>query len=377
MNAPPTRPRARDLGVVLGHMQPGPLNAITDVGDVRVGQMTLVSSDDGPDDAHAVRTGVTVVVPHPGNLFRDKVVAATHVINAFGKAVGTTQIEELGSIESLIALTNTLSVGTAFDGLVDHALWQNPEIGRSTGSVNPVVGECNDSGLNDIRGRYLRPGHVLEAIGRAAPGPVAEGAVGAGTGMTCYGWKGGIGTASRRLAAEQGGYTVGILVLANFGRAEDLMIGGVPVGLHIRPQNQNAGPASRQPASGSCVTILATDAPAASRQLGRMARRVQNGLAWTGTSGDHESGEYVFAFSTARTIPHWPDQPSLPAEELAEDGPIINALFRATAEATEEAVIDALFTADTMYGVDGHVRYGLPVDEVVALLQGAHGNVSG
>ncbi len=363
--ASPARPRTRELRVILGHMKPGPTNAITDVGDVRVGQVTLISSDDGPNGLNAVRTGVTVVLPHPGNLFRDKVVAAVHVIDAFGKAAGTTQIEELGSIESPIALTNTLSVGAAFDGLVDHALRQNPEIGKTTGSINPVVGECNDQALNDIRGRHVRPEHVLEAIERAVPGPVAEGAVGAGTGMTCYGWKGGIGTASRQLEAMQGGFTVGILLLANFGRPENLVISGVPVGRSIQPPNRVARPSTQNSGSGSCVTILATDAPVTSRQLGRIARRVQNGLAWTGTFGDHGSGDYVFAFSTARTIPHWPDQPSVPARELAEDGSGINALFQATAEATEEAVINALFTAGTMTGVDGHIRYGLPVDAVV------------
>jgi D-aminopeptidase len=359
------RPRARDLGLILGRMPPGPLNAITDVGDVRVGQVTLHSGEGAlREGAGPVRTGVTVVLPHSRTLFREKLVAAVHVINGFGKMTGTTQVEELGVIETAIALTNTLSVGAAFDGLVEHALRQNPEIGLTTGSVNPVVGECNDGYLNDMRGRHVRPEHVIEAIERATGGPVKEGAVGAGTGMTCYGWKGGIGTASRRLPAHLGGFILGALVLANFGDAHSLMIAGMPIGDHVTP------PRTRQPPTpGSCIIILATDAPASSRQLGRIARRAQNGLARTGSTIGHGSGDYVIAFSTARTVPHWPSDLVLPAEELAENGPLMDALFLATVEATEEAVINALFTADTTDGIDGHVRYGLPVDGVVALVR--------
>jgi D-aminopeptidase len=334
-------------------MSPGPNNAITDVGEVRVGHVTLCSGRE-------IRTGVTVILPHPGNLFREKVVAAVHVINAFGKVAGTTQVEELGVLETPIALTNTLSVGVAWNGLVEHALRVTP----SLTSVNPLVGECNDSYLNDIRSRHVKPEHVLEAIDVAASGPVPEGVVGAGTGMTCYGWKGGIGTASRRTPAALGGYTLGALALANFGDPADLRIGGVSVGASLLPP-----PPAEAASGGSCVVVLATDAPASSRQLGRIARRVQNGLAWTGTFGGHRSGEYVFAFSTARTVPDRQAQPSLPVRELAEDGPAIEALFRATAEATEEAVINALFTARTVEGVDGHIQYELPVDEVLSLLQ--------
>lgn len=373
---PAARPRARDLGVALGRMQPGPLNAITDVAGVQVGQVTLIEGSGRlKEGVGPVRTGVTAILPHDGNLFREKVVAAFHVINAFGKPIGITQIAELGVLETPIILTNTLGMGTAFDGLVTHALHLNPEIGTSTGSVNPFAAECNDGALNDIRGRHVRPGHVLEAIERAAPGAVAEGVVGAGTGMTCYGWKGGIGTSSRRLPPQSGGFTIGVLVLANFGRPSDLVIGGVPVGRSIRPPRERPVAAPSEGA-GSCVIVVATDAPADARQLGRIARRAQNGLAYTGTFGDHGSGEFVLAFSTARIVPHWPSSPTLPAAELAEDGPLLNALFQAVAEATEEAVVNALFTADTLSGVDDHVRYGLPVQEVIALLNHEGARVS-
>jgi D-aminopeptidase len=350
-------------------MEPGPENAITDVGDVRVGHVTLLAETHQLEGGVGpVRTGVTVVLPHAGNVFREKVVAAAHVINAFGKALGTTQVAELGVVETPIALTNTLSVGIAFEGLVEHALRNNPEIGRTTGSVNPVVGECNDSALNDIRGRHVRPEHVLEAIEQAGPGPVAEGVVGAGTGMTCYGWKGGIGTASRRIPDDLGGFMLGALVLANFGRPEDLVIDGVAVGRDLVPPGGERRMPGAPSGAGSCVTIIATDAPATSRQLGRIAHRVQNGLARTGTFGEHYSGEYVFAFSTARTVPHWPSEATLPARELAENGPVLDALFRATVEATEEAVVNALFTADTVQGIDNHIRYGLPIADVLTML---------
>jgi D-aminopeptidase len=306
---------------------------------------------------------VTVVLPHGGNMFRQKVPAAFHVINAFGKVAGVTQLQELGVLETPVALTNTLSVGSAFEGLVLHALAANPEIGRSAGNVNPVVAECSDARLNDIRALVVRPEHVLEAIAAARPGPVAEGSVGAGTGMICYGWKGGIGTASRMTGDGAGSHIVGALVLANFGRPGDLRIDGVPVGASLRPPDAPAlplttalpltaapvtGPA--QDAGGSCVVVLATTAPADSRQLGRLARRVQNGLAWTGTFGEHGSGEYVIAFSTARLIPHTPGAEQLAAVVLPEDGPMMDVLFRAVVESVEEAVVNALLGAESVAG---------------------------
>jgi D-aminopeptidase len=273
-------------------------------------------------------------------------------------------------LETPVALTSTLSVGSAFEGLVRHALAANPEIGRTTGNVNPVVAECSDARLNDIRALIVRPEHVLEAISAARPGPVTEGSVGAGTGMICYGWKGGIGTASRKTGHGARSHVVGALVLANFGHPGDLRIDGVPVGESLRPVDSDAG--------GSCVVVLATTAPADSRQLGRLSRRVQNGLAWTGTFGEHGSGEYVIAFSTARLIPHTPGAGRLAAALLPEDGPMMDLLFRAVAESVEEAVVNALLGAGPV--TPGSVPAGpvlagpavvpLPVGQLTELLAG-------
>jgi D-aminopeptidase len=361
------KPRPRELGIVLGTLEPGPHNAITDVPGVRVGHVTIV--DDGSDGRSGgpprgpARTGVTVVLPHGGNLFREKVPAAFHVINGYGKAAGSTQVQELGSIETPIALTNTLSIGAAFEGLVRHALAVNPDIGRTAGNLNPVVAECSDARLNDIRALVVRPGHVTGAIAAATGGPVAEGSVGAGTGMVCYGWKGGIGTASRAVPTSGEPYLAGVLVLANFGRARELRIAGVPVGESLRP------PAAAAPdGGGSCVVILATSAPADSRQLGRLARRAQNGLARTGTPGDHGSGDYVIAFSTARRIPHVPAADQLPAAVLPEDGPLLDVLFQAVTEATEEAVVSALLAAAPVSVPQTSGGTPLPVDQLIACL---------
>jgi len=370
---PGRKPRPRELGIVLGTLEPGPHNAITDVPGVRVGHVTII--DDGSSDPPRgpARTGVTVVLPHGGNLFREKVPAAFHVINGYGKAAGSTQVQELGSIETPIALTSTLSIGAAFEGLVRHALAVNPDIGRTAGNVNPVVAECSDVRLNDIRALVVRPGHVIDAIRAATDGPVTEGSVGAGTGITCYGWKGGIGTASRVVTTRGAPYVVGVLVQANFGRARELRIAGVPVGESLRPPARPADPAAASPdGGGSCVIVLATSAPADSRQLGRLARRAQNGLARTGTSGDHGSGDYVIAFSTARRIPHVPAADQLPAAVLPEDGPLLDVLFQAVTEATEEAVVSALLAAGSV----GGPRNGgtpLPVSDLLALLGAAPG----
>lgn len=357
--------RARDIGVRFGSLEVGRHNAITDVEGVRVGHVTLV--DDGATDPPRgqARTGVTVVLPHAENLFREKVVAAFHIVNGFGKATGSTQVHELGVLETPIALTNTLSVGAAFEGLVQDALRTNPEIGRTTGTVNPVVAECSDARLNDIRALLVRPEHVLQAINAAKGGPVEEGSVGAGTGMTCYGWKGGIGTASRIVVGARRSSAVGALVLANFGQARDLRIAGVPVGELLLPPREHP-PA--QDAGGSCVVVLATSAPIDARQLGRLARRAQNGLARTGTFGEHGSGEYVIAFSTATRVAHAPTEPLTHVPLLSEDGPLIDLLFRAVTESTEEAVVNALVTARPIGSPDGMVSPPLPLDELTALL---------
>ena len=366
MSDPAGRPRARDLGLILGDLEPGPLNAITDVSGVRVGHVA-VTDEGSPPERRPVRTGVTVVLPHGGNLFRHKVPAAFHVINAFGKAAGSTQVQELGVLETPVALTGTLSVGTVFEGLVQHALAASPEIGRSAGTVNPVVAECNDARLSDIRVRAIQPGHVFQAISAATTGPVAEGSIGAGTGMVCYGWKAGIGTASRVAGHGPDQFTVGALGLANFGCSRDLRIAGIPVGTMLRP------PAAEEDrAGGSCVIVLATSAPADARQLGRLARRAQYGLARTGTFGEHGSGEYVIAFSTARYAEHAPGEGVISTQMVAEDGPLIDALFRAVTESVEEAVVNALLRAAPVGPTgEGSIAPPLPISKLTDILASA------
>lgn len=359
------RSRARALGVTFGDYPPGPLNAITDVGEVRVGQVTLVAGEgalrpgEGP-----VRTGVTVIVPHAGNLFREKLPAAVHTINGYGQVLGFEFIRELGLLESPIALTNTLNVGLVADALVEAAIRQSPEIGVRTGTVHVVVGETNDGYLNDIQGRHVRPHHVHQALAEATGGPVAEGAVGAGTGTTCYGWKGGIGSASRQLPAEAGGFRMGVLVQSNFGRPQDLTIGGVAVGRLLRP----LAPAGDAPERGSVMVVLATDAPLDARQLARLAARAGAGLVRTGSHHGHASGDFVIAFSTAVRFPHAPDGLVRPTPSLADEGRAMGHLFPAAVECVEEAVINSLCRAGTTIGRDGHVRLGLPVDEVAGLV---------
>jgi D-aminopeptidase len=361
--------------LVLGRLPPGPLNAITDVPGVSVGHATIL--DDPATPSAVVRTGVTVVLPGLADPFVRKLPAACHVINGFGKAAGLTQIAELGQLETPIVLTNTLAVGAGMLGLVRHAIDGNPDLR----SVNPLVAECNDGWLNEITVPAVRPEHVLGAIAAAHRGPVAEGSVGAGTGMMCHEWKGGIGTASRvvpiQAGAEGGGAdeateaVVGILVLSNFGRAEDLCVGGVDIGRALLPPDR---PDPAPDRSGSSVTVIATSAALDARRLGRLARRAQTGLARTGAFVEHGSGEYVIAFSTgARDASSAsPDEP--PARPAVRprplpDGPVLDGLFRAVVEATEEAVVNSLFAATTIVGRDGRVGTALPLDRVVALLR--------
>lgn len=364
--------RLRAAGIVVGQLPTGPGNAITDVGGVLVGQSTIRWGD-GPlrPGEGPARTGVTVILSHPGNLFREKVPAAFHVINGFGKSIGGVQIAELGTIEGPIALTSTLCVGRVADALVTHAMRENPDIGITTSTVNPVVGECNDGYLNDIQGRHVREEHVLGAIAAAASGPVAEGAVGAGTGMIAFGWKAGVGTASRIIPEHLGGWRVGVLVLANHGRSDQLVIAGVPVGRLLATGPTKAEPPER----GSIVVVVATDAPLLDRGLGRLARRVAFGLARTGSLGGHGSGDIAIAVSTARSvrIPHEPAQPLLALELLPDDdrgetASPIDSLFQGVVEATEEAVLNSLFAAETMVGRDGHTSPALPQARVMALL---------
>jgi D-aminopeptidase len=353
---------ASSLGLAIATLPPGPLNAITDVAGVRVGHRTV--TDPGNP---AVQTGVTVVCAHGGNLFREKVVAACHVINGFGKSVGLLQIAELGQLESPIALTNTLSVPAATEGLLDHLLARCPEIGTTTGSANAVVCECNDSFLNDLRGRHVCREHVLDALASAASGPVEQGAVGAGRGMSAYGLKGGVGTASRIAETDGISLTIGVLVLSNLGRLAELTVAGRAVGSELT-RGRGAGKA---PDGGSLIAILATDAPVSSRQLGRLLRRVQNGIARTGSTTASGSGEIAIGFSTANRVPHVPAGPVLPASTIREDGPLIDLMFAAVTEASEEAILNSLFAAELVTGRDGNHREAFPVHRLDELLTAA------
>ncbi|MDH4196453.1 MAG: P1 family peptidase [Candidatus Aminicenantes bacterium] len=349
------RPRAREFGLQLGTLPPGPLNAITDVAGVKVGQVTLSEGD-------RVRTGVTAILPHGGNVFQDKVPAGIAIANAYGKLTGSTQVEELGTLETPIVLTNTLSVPTAAEALIDYVL--SLPGNETVGSVNPVVGETNDGWLNDIRGRHVTKAHVLEAIRRAAEGPVEEGAVGAGTGTTSFGFKAGIGTSSRRLPESRGGYTVGVLVQSNFGGI--LTIAGVAVGPKLRAEGDGAGPA----ADGSCLLVVATDAPLDARNLKRLARRALLGIPRTGGYYSHGSGDYAVAFSTATEVrvPHRSDAPTRTVTLLRDEA--VSRLFLAAAEAAEEAILNSLFKAERTVGLDGHAVEALPLDRLKTLLSG-------
>jgi D-aminopeptidase len=360
---------ARDLGLKLGSLPAGTRNAITDVEGVRVGHCTVTTVHDP-----AVQTGVTVVVPHDGNAFRDKLVAACHVVNGFAKPFGLVQIAELGQLESPIALTNTLSVPAVADGLVDGLLAANPEIGTRTGSVNAVVAECNDGYLNDLRGRYVRREHVAEALA-AATDEVMQGAVGAGRGMSAYGLKGGVGTASRRVTLAGIEATVGTLALVNLGRLSELVIAGRSVGAVLaRERRGDPDPLG----AGSVVLVVATDAPLSDRQLGRALRRVQSGIARTGATVDSGSGELAIGFTTAFRIPHAPRTATLPFATLQEDGPALDVLFAAVVESTEEAILNALLNAETVVGRDGAQREGFPIerlDELMRLAEQKEGSV--
>lgn len=357
---------ASRLGVAGEGFPTGPVNAITDVAGVRVGHCTVTEAL-RPD----VQTGVTVVLPHAGNLFREKVVAACHVINGFGKAMGLMQVAELGVLESPVAITNTLSVPAVTEGLLDHLLAANPEIGTTTGSVNVVVGECNDSYLNDLRGRHVTRSHVAEALAGARGGPVPQGSVGAGRGMSCFGMKGGVGSSSRLVELRSSVVTIGVLAVANLGLLPELVIAGCNVGRELsgeRPPRTRGETVD----AGSVVVVLATDAPLGDRQLLRCLKRVQNGLARTGSTAAHGSGEVAIGFSTARRIPHWPSEPPPAVPAVNEDGPEMDGLFAATAEATEEAVLNALFNAESVRPKEGRSRdRPFPLERLYELLDAA------
>jgi D-aminopeptidase len=336
------RPRAREAGVIVGILAPGPLNAITDVGGVRVGQTSVIRGEN-------VRTGVTVILPHAGNLFREKVPAAVFVGNGFGKLMGSTQIDELGELESPIALTSTLNVPRVADALIDHmlALSGNEDVR----SINVVVGETNDGRLNDIRGRHVGREEVFAALKSAKSGQVEEGSVGAGVGTVAFGWKGGIGTSSRKLPAKLGGWTVGVLVQTNYGGV--LTINGTPVAQKLGQYYlKNELEAVDRTGDGSIMIVIATDAPIDARNLKRMGARAMMGLARTGAAGTNGSGDYAIAFSTARNA----------ATLLKNDD--MSPLFLATIEATEEAIYNSLFRATDVRDVKA-----LPLERVLPMLK--------
>ena len=352
------RPRARDAGVVIGVRATGPRNAIVDVPGVAVGHATVVKGD-------ALRTGVTAILPHAGNLYRERVPAAIVVGNGYGKLLGVTQVQELGELETPILLTGTLGVWRAADALVE---WQLalPDM-EEVRSLNPVVGETNDGFLNDIRARAISPEHVRRALETASTVNVDEGAVGAGTGTVAFGWKGGIGTSSRRLSAAEGGHTVGVLVQSNFGGR--LTIRGVPLDA-LRPGTLAAmGDRGGPPDSGdgSIMIVVATDAPLDARLLQRIAARALLGMGRTGGNMSNGSGDYVIAFSTAPSMRRPPGNALQPAEVLANDA--MTPLFEAAAEATEEAIVNSMFRAGTMHGHRGTV-HALPLERVLPLVVG-------
>ncbi len=358
-----SRPRARDIGLSPGVLDPGPHNAITDVPGVLVGQVTLMEGDH-------IRTGVTAILPHAGNIFQEKVPGAVHIGNAFGKLAGSTQVVELGTIETPVVLTNTLSVWDAARAVVTYTLGLPGN--ENVRSVNPLVGETNDGFLNNIRGLHVKESHVLEAIRTASPGPVAEGAVGAGTGTSAFGWKGGIGTSSRRLPESLGGYTVGALIQSNYGGV--LVMDGIPVGeeldrYYLRDQlrgNDNAGGGdSLDNPDGSIMMVVATDAPIRSLGLTRLARRVMLGLARTGATSSHGSGDFVIAFSSAESLRTGFRSDSPVDEGAVLRGDRLSPLFQAAIEATEEAVYNSMLKATTVVGKNGNTREAISIDDLL------------
>jgi D-aminopeptidase len=362
----PTRPRVRQAGVQFGVIPPGPLNAITDVAGVLVGQTTVIRGEN-------VRTGVTAILPHAGNLFREKVPGAVFVGNAFGKLAGSTQVNELGEIETPILLTSTLSVPRVADAVIDYMLALPGN--ENVQSINPLVGETNDGYLNDIRSRPIRREDVFAAIQGAKTGAVGEGSVGAGTGTITFGWKGGIGTASRKLPPSLGGYMVGVLVQTNFGGV--LSIAGTPVGKELGRyefRDQLEGSRSQTStlgddrADGSCMIVVATDAPVDARNLKRLAGRAIMGMARTGAAGSNGSGDYVIAISTAPELRIHPGDAGKPHAVTVLGNEAMSPLFLAVIEATEEAIYNALFRAITVTG-HGHTVEALPLDKTLQILR--------
>ncbi len=340
--------KVREMGIKIGQLPTGAKNCITDIGGVQVGHVTL-QGELNQEGGYAC-TGVTAILPHSGNLFQQKVTAASYVLNGFGKTTGLVQINELGVIESPIMLTNTFGVPAVTQGTLQYMLDTNKDIGDSTGTINIVVGECNDSHLNSIRACPVTPEHAIQAIQSATEDVAAEGAVGAGTGMICFGYKGGIGSSSRIVTVEnkKTSYTIGCMVLSNFGHSSEFL-----AERYRMPNTQH--PSTLSPTDGSIIIVLATDAPLSSRQLTRVIKRCGIGLGRTGSHYSHGSGDIVIGFTTAHHIPHKSNELLEARMQLREDHPIMNQLFTAAAEAAEEAILNSLSQAETTIGRNGHI----------------------
>lgn len=383
------RPRARDCGIVIGSLPAGPLNAITDVPGVKVGHSTILAGE-GPlvPGVGPVRTGVTAIWPHSGDLFYEKVAAWVEVFNGFGEVTNAAQVYEMGVIEGPILITNTVNVPRVADYAIDWAFAHYPHMGVTDWGISPIVTETSDMYLNDIRGRHVTREHVFAAIDHATSGPVEEGSVGGGTGMTCLGFKGGIGTASRSVEIGDQRFTLGVLVQSNFGRRGDLRVDGVPVGRELLPwldeadrkhaatHPSTAAQDTSPPKSKSVIVVVATDAPLTVRQLRRLSRRATFGLARVGSMGGTTSGDFVIAFSSANRVAHAPPSAVVEWRAIAEAAtpdhpgfPPISSFFVAAVEATEEAVLNSMFKSPTMVGRDDHVRHGLPIAETIEIMR--------
>jgi D-aminopeptidase len=355
------RVRARELGIPLGRFKPGRYNAITDVEGVLVGHSTIIQGEGRLRPGHGpVRTGVTAIIPNKGNIFMERMNGGGFVLNGAGEVVGMTQLMEWGLIETPILLTNTMAVGAVSDGVARHMVEQHPGIGDEHDVIIPIVGECDDSYLNDIAGRHVRAEHVFEAIRNASPGPVAEGNVGGGTGMVTCDFKGGIGTASRKLPEALGGYTLGVLVMSNFGKMHNLRVGGLPVGEVLVEKFKNMP--KRGQTYGSIIAVVATDAPLLSHQINRLCKRVALGIGRVGSYAAHGSGEIVVGFSTANIIPRRTQKMVYKLKILLDQR--LDPLYEAMMETTEEAILNAMCMATSMKGVNDNLVPALPLDEV-------------
>ncbi|NPD88262.1 MAG: P1 family peptidase [Asgard group archaeon] len=354
--------RLRELGLKVGKLNIGKLNSITDVPGVKVGHYTIIEGEGalipgkGP-----VRTGVTVIIPHQGNIFKEKIVASSFVMNGYGKAIGLPQIQELGSIESVIALTGTLNIPLVADALIDYHLEENPDIGIKTSTINVVVGECNDGYLNDMQGRHVRKEHVIEAIKNASSN-VEEGAVGAGTGMVSFGYKAGIGTSSRKIVVEGEEYILGVLVLSNFGRKKDLTI----LGQKFHHEHETDESESKE--KGSIMVVVATNTPLNSRQLQRIAKRAPLGITRTGSFVSWGSGDIIISFTTANKLLHDRKDHKFETEITNETSKLFNFLLKATVEATEEAILNSLLKANTMKGRDDKKIEAISIEKIKKIL---------